>query len=152
LVARLVPLFAEITLLASGGAWALAGGAGPGALPPPAAVPGAGRRFLVAGFSIAAAIVAAHLFLSSRCVPGVGDWAPCPPAAGALAPSAVQGRLALPFDWGQFAIWHYGPRLRVSTDGRRETVYSDAAIELQAGVANGSADGLAYLARERPEY
>ena len=161
-VARLVPLFAEITLLASAGAWAL----GKASLPTTEAssvAPGTGtaqttrramgpQQFLVVDFSIAAAIVAANLFLVSRCLPVTGDWVPDLQAAGALAPSTVQGRLILPFDWGQFAIWHYGPRLRVSTDGRRETVYSDAAVRLQAGVANGTASGLAYLERERPEY
>jgi hypothetical protein len=30
------------------------------------------------------------------------------------------------FDWGEYAIWHLAPRLRVSIDGRRETVYSEA--------------------------
>src|SRR5207249_3766765 len=77
---------------------------------------------------------------------------PFPEAAAALAPQAVRGRLILPFDWGQFAIWHFGPRLRVSIDGRRETVYSDATVRLQAGVASGTPDGLAFVAREQPEY
>jgi hypothetical protein len=33
--------------------------------------------------------------------------------------------LALPFNWGEYAIWQLGPRVRVSMDGRRETVYPD---------------------------
>lgn len=33
-------------------------------------------------------------------------------------------RLLVWFDWGEYAIWHLGPAMRVSTDGRRETVYS----------------------------
>jgi hypothetical protein len=40
-----------------------------------------------------------------------------------------QGRLLTLFDWGQYAIWHLGPRLKVSMDGRRETVYSDALFD-----------------------
>jgi hypothetical protein len=92
----------------------------------------------------------ANVFLASRCLPIAGDWVPDLQAAG--APQAARGRLILPFDWGQFAIWHFGPRLPVSTDGRRETVYSDAAVRPQAGVANGTPEGLAYVGRKRPEY
>jgi hypothetical protein len=33
-------------------------------------------------------------------------------------------RLLVWFDWGEYAIWHLGPRMKVSIDGRRETVYS----------------------------
>lgn len=29
------------------------------------------------------------------------------------------------FDWGEYCIWHLGPRIKVAIDGRRETVYSD---------------------------
>ena len=29
------------------------------------------------------------------------------------------------FSWGEYAIWHLSPRMQVSIDGRRETVYSD---------------------------
>jgi hypothetical protein len=34
------------------------------------------------------------------------------------------GRLLVWFDWGEYAIWHLSPGMRVSIDGRRETVYS----------------------------
>ncbi len=33
--------------------------------------------------------------------------------------------MAVPFDWGEYVLWHLGPRVKVSIDGRRETVYSD---------------------------
>jgi len=33
-------------------------------------------------------------------------------------------RLLVWFDWGEYAIWHLSPAMRVSIDGRRETVYS----------------------------
>jgi hypothetical protein len=41
-----------------------------------------------------------------------------------------QGRLLTFFDWGEYAIWHLAPRLKVSMDGRRETVYSETMIDL----------------------
>ncbi|HKY59471.1 MAG TPA: hypothetical protein VJP59_00530 [Gemmatimonadota bacterium] len=44
-------------------------------------------------------------------------------AVGVLRDSGVRGNLAVHFDWGEYAIWHLAPALRVSVDGRRETVY-----------------------------
>ena len=37
-------------------------------------------------------------------------------------------RILTYFDYGEYAIWHLAPRLRVSMDGRRETVYSAGTI------------------------
>jgi len=34
-------------------------------------------------------------------------------------------RVLVWFNWGEYAIWHLSPRMLVSIDGRRETVYSD---------------------------
>ncbi|MFQ5678311.1 MAG: hypothetical protein ACE5HP_02515 [Gemmatimonadota bacterium] len=48
-------------------------------------------------------------------------------AVGFLGESGVGGNLAVFFDWGEYAIWHLGPRVQVSMDGRRETVYADSA-------------------------
>ncbi len=58
----------------------------------------------------------------------------------------------LPFNWGEYAIWHFGPRLRVSIDGRRETVYSQRMLEIQAATARGLPAGLEFLNEARPEY
>lgn len=38
-----------------------------------------------------------------------------------------EANLVTPYNWGEYVIWHLGPEIRVSMDGRRETVYSDAA-------------------------
>jgi hypothetical protein len=42
--------------------------------------------------------------------------------------AGLRGRLLVWFDWGEYVIWHFSPRLRVSIDGRRETLYSDELI------------------------
>ena len=52
-----------------------------------------------------------------------------PGAAAFLGEHGVSGRLLVWFDWGQYALWHLAPHLRVSLDGRRETVYSAALRE-----------------------
>jgi len=42
-----------------------------------------------------------------------------------LQSNPIEGRLLIYFDYGELAIWHLAPKLRVSYDGRRETVYSE---------------------------
>jgi hypothetical protein len=44
-----------------------------------------------------------------------------------IAASGVRTNMATEFAWGEYVLWHLGPGVKVSTDGRRETVYSDAA-------------------------
>jgi hypothetical protein len=46
-----------------------------------------------------------------------------------IASSGVRTNMATEFAWGEYVLWHLGPGVKVSTDGRRETVYSDAAYE-----------------------
>jgi hypothetical protein len=48
-------------------------------------------------------------------------------AVAFLKQSGVRGNMAVPFDWGEYVIWHLGPDVKVSMDGRRETLYSDEA-------------------------
>jgi len=43
-----------------------------------------------------------------------------------LAAAGGSANVAVHFNWGEYVIWHAGPRVKVSMDGRRETVYSDA--------------------------
>jgi hypothetical protein len=66
-----------------------------------------------------------------------------------LARSGVAAHLAVDFDWGEYVIWHVGPRVQVSVDGRRETVYSDAVYELNQRFIAG-VDGWDRLLTERP--
>ena len=56
---------------------------------------------------------------------GADDWAPEAEAVTFLRQNPLQGRLLTYFPYGEAAIWHLAPRLRVSYDGRRETVYSE---------------------------
>jgi hypothetical protein len=73
-------------------------------------------------------------------------------ARRALQTASNPGRLVTSFGWGQYAIWHLGPRLRVSLDGRRETVYSHETLAEQYAIASGTPAGLAALAKISPEY
>ena len=88
---------------------------------------------------------------AAACVPINAQWAPDLEAMAALK-HAGPGRIVTPFNWGQYAIWHLGPRLRVSLDGRRETIYSDARLREADRIYAGAPDGLAVLAEWQPEY
>jgi len=46
-------------------------------------------------------------------------------AVALLRAATPAGNLATDFDWGEYVLWHLGPQVKVSMDGRRETVYSD---------------------------
>ena len=50
-------------------------------------------------------------------------------AVSLLKRSNVSGNLVTEFDWGQYIIWHLGPQIKVSIDGRRETVYTETAYK-----------------------
>lgn len=52
-------------------------------------------------------------------------WLPEPEAVALLNRQPAGKRVLVWFNWGEYAIWHLSPRMLVSIDGRRETVYSD---------------------------
>ena len=86
-----------------------------------------------------------------ECIPIAEAWAPDIDGASPLE-HATPGRLVTYFDWGGHAIWHFGPRLRVSIDGRRETIYSDERLAESDAVLAGTPAGLAALDKWRAEY
>jgi hypothetical protein len=90
---------------------------------------------------------------STRCI-AIQDSEDLPDATAVeiLRTNRATGRLVTQFGWGQYAIWHLAPALKVSIDGRRETIYSERTIQRQVAVAKGSAEGLETLATTRPEY
>ena len=98
------------------------------------------------------AICLFNLVPESRCLPIDDVWRPDLTVASVFDGPSVQGRLVLPFNWGEYAIWHWGPRIRVSIDGRRETVYNQDLIDIGAVVARGLPAGLDYLRQVRPEF
>jgi len=65
-----------------------------------------------------------------------------------LSDSGVEGNLVTFFDWGQYALWHLAPEIKVSMDGRRETVYSDSIYREYLQFQNGVGAWRAVLDRE----
>jgi hypothetical protein len=58
-------------------------------------------------------------------------------AVAVLKRSGLEGRLLVDFDWGEYVIWHLGPRIQVSVDGRRETVYSPQTLRIDGDFREG---------------
>jgi hypothetical protein len=109
-------------------------------------------RWLLAGVALLAVIAGIAVARTSKCIGIAGDWAPDRVAGRALAATRTQGKIVTYFDWGEYAIWHLAPRLRVSIDGRRETIYSDAALARHAALETATPEGLAYLRELDPQY
>jgi hypothetical protein len=70
---------------------------------------------------------------------------PEPDVIAFLRSRALSGRIVTYFDWGEYGMWHMPRGLRVSMDGRRETVYSDQTISNHLELYRGTARGLQYL-------
>jgi hypothetical protein len=85
-----------------------------------------------------------------RCLPDRGAWIPDRAAAARL--EGASGRLWTTFNWGEYAIWHFGPRLRVSIDGRRETVYSDSVVRTSRDFERLDPAATAVFSSLRPEF
>lgn len=66
-------------------------------------------------------------------------------AVDLLERSGVEGRLAVDFDWGEYALWHLYPEILIAPDGRRETVYDEATYRRYLAFAFGAGDWDAFL-------
>jgi len=58
-------------------------------------------------------------------------------AVDALGDAGMTGNAVVPFNWGSYVIWHLGPELWVSIDGRRETAYSDDVLQANLDFIEG---------------
>ncbi len=67
-----------------------------------------------------------------------------------LAASGFEGNLIHGFDWGEYLLWHLGPRVKVMVDGRRETVYSDEVYQRYLRFQSGKADWDSLLRQYKP--
>jgi hypothetical protein len=72
-------------------------------------------------------------------------------AVAYLRTAGVRGNLAVGFDWGEYAIFHLAPHLKVSIDGRRETVYSPARLTAHAAFVYGYHDWRGILDQDRAD-
>jgi hypothetical protein len=68
-----------------------------------------------------------------------------PEATAFILDNRLEGRLVVWFDWGEFALWHFAPALKVSMDGRRETVYSASTLNRHNDLYVAAGGARAYL-------
>lgn len=47
----------------------------------------------------------------------------------ALREAGIRLNLAVPLDWGGYALWHLAPRIKLSLDGRFATVFPERVVE-----------------------
>jgi hypothetical protein len=64
----------------------------------------------------------------------------------------LRGKMLTWFDWGQYVIWHFGPNVQVSMDGRRETVYSEDVVKAHLDFYFGQRDEWRYADELGAEY
>jgi hypothetical protein len=107
---------------------------------------------------VAAAIAIVLAVLAWRAQPQItclrldGPWMPERESGAFIAANTLGGRLLTWFDWGQYAIWHFAPRLKVSLDGRRETVYSDGFVSQHLRLYFNPDSALDVLERFQADY
>jgi hypothetical protein len=75
------------------------------------------------------------------CLPDVPRVEPEPSAVAFIRSADLRGRVVMWFNWGLYAVWQVGDRLKVSYDNRRETVYSGQTVaDHQAFYFGGDAE------------
>jgi hypothetical protein len=103
----------------------------------------------VGAIALILTVYAAATALSSLRVIAVdGAWVPDRVAAAFLREHTPGARVLTWFDWGEYALWQLSPAgIRVSMDGRRETVYSARVIRDHDRFYRGQADMIDYPER-----
>jgi hypothetical protein len=80
------------------------------------------------------------------------DWLPEPQVVELAREKQLRGRLAIWFDWGEYAMWYFGPSLPVSIDGRRETIFSQQVVDRHLQFYYRPSTREAFLSDFRPDY
>jgi hypothetical protein len=142
-VNRIVPLFVAAAVMLLAQQFPAAGTQRPA---------GRARTTLELALVCVALLLGVRLEAVSGCISIKGGHAPDVSALAALVEAKPAGRMVTFFDWGEAALAHLSPGIRVSVDGRRETVYSSRTLQEQFDIAAGRPAGLDALARLAPDY
>lgn len=110
---------------------------------------------------VAAAIVSITIALllsipaarrSFTCVNLYAPWWPEPQAVEYMHERGLEGNIVTFFRWGEYGLWHTSPALKVSIDGRRETVYSERLVSRHIQLYEGTPEGLSFLDTLKADY
>jgi hypothetical protein len=116
-----------------------------------ASVPFHIQRTIVDGLAVAVAVAVLVVMRAPQpCIALQSTFALDTVAAEALR--GRSGRLVTFFDWGEYALWQFGPALQVSIDGRREAIYREATLRAQQEIAEGTPLGLKTLEQMQADY
>lgn len=116
---------------------------------------GHARQADLAGALVCALIVGVVLWQTPKpvsCLRASPDLGLDAAATTFIGDHELRGRLVVWFDWGEYALWHFGPSLRVSMDGRRETVYSESTLRAQLDLYEARGDARTYLEGLHADY
>jgi hypothetical protein len=83
---------------------------------------------------LAASAAGLTAYRNVTCIRMTGSWIADREAAAFIRDSRLSGRMLTWFDWGEYAIWFLSPQIKVSMDGRRETIYSDSMLGLHNAI------------------
>lgn len=105
------------------------------------------ERWLPAAALGGALLLVALAFPHFSCIPITPDIGGSYPARAVrlIRESGVAGNLAIDFDWGEYALYHLSPAVKVSVDGRRETMYGRAIYAENLNFKYGQGDWSALL-------
>ncbi len=112
------------------------------------------RRSRPLALAFAACVVATIAFAIPRMltVPMGKSAMPDARVATYVRAQGLEGTMLTWFDWGQYTIWHFGRDLKVSMDGRRETVYSEDVVAAHMRFYFGEQDAGQYADALQPDY
>jgi hypothetical protein len=119
--------------------------------PPPARPRGTVIVALWAVAVVAVIVAATRVVANETCIRMVDD-VPEADLVAYIRAHDLRGRLLVDYNWGEYALWYFYPALRVSFDGRGETVYSPRFMRLHSELYAGTETGLAFLDTLSPDY
>jgi hypothetical protein len=107
---------------------------------------------IATAFAVCAVGVSVALLPRMRRVPVPEHLMPDSEVATYVRDRKLNGHVLMWFDWGQYSIWHFGPGLKVSMDGRRETVYGEGLLADHLRFYFGRADEWRYAESLNADY
>jgi hypothetical protein len=114
--------------------------------------PGAGKAWTAVAALLLGTVAVGLTWKNFECVSIEGLHEPEPHAARFVKANRLEGRMLTNFNWGEYAIWHLNPRIKVSMDGRRETVYSETLVTRHNALYQGKAGALTLVDDLEPDY
>jgi hypothetical protein len=86
------------------------------------------------------------------CIAMHGQWWPEPAAVEFIRSAGFTGRMLTFFRWGEYAIWHLAPDVKVSMDGRRETAYDGEMFSKHLQFYEGARVGVSFVQELQADY